>query len=105
MIKIIKDKLLFIFLILLILYFILNLLGGNRGLFSYFEKRNHLNNLNNEEKLIRQEIEELEKSNNLLTDNLDTDYIEILLRDKFLLGKKGETVYTVSYTHLRAHET
>ena len=95
MIKIIKDKLLFIFLILLILYFILNLLGGNRGLFSYFEKRNHLNNLNNEEKLIRQEIEELEKSNNLLTDNLDTDYIEILLRDKFLLGKKGETVYII----------
>ena len=95
MIKIIKDKLLFIFPILLILYFILNLLGGNRGLFSYFEKRNHLSNLKNEEKLIRQEIEELKKSNNLLTDNLDTDYIEILLRDKFLLGKKGETVYII----------
>ena len=96
MIKIIKNKLLFIFPILLILYFILNLFGGNRGLFSYFEKRNHLNNLKNEEKLIRQEIEELEKSNNLLTDNLDTDYIEILLRDKFLLGKKGETVYIIN---------
>ena len=95
MIKIIKDKLLFIFPILLILYFILNLLGGSRGLFSYFEKKNHLDNLKNEEKLIRQEIEELEKSNNLLTDNLDTDYIEILLRDKFLLGKKGETVYII----------
>ena len=96
MIKIIKDKLLFIFPILLILYFILNLLGGNRGLFSYFEKRNHLNNLKNEEKLIRHEIEELEKSNMLLSDNLDTDYIEILLRDKFLLGKKGETVYIIN---------
>ena len=96
MIKIIKDKLLFIFPILLILYFILNLFGGNRGLFSYFEKRNHLNNLKNEEKLIRQEIEELEKSNMLLSDNLDTDYIEILLRDKFLLGKKGETVYIIN---------
>ena len=95
MIKIIKDKLLFIFPILLILYFILNLLGGNRGLFSYFEKRHYLTNLKNEEKLIRQEIEELEKSNILLSDNLDTDYIEILLRDKFLLGKKGETVYII----------
>ena len=50
--KKIKDKLLFIIPVLLILYFILNLLGGNRGLFSYFEKRNHLNNLKNEEKLI-----------------------------------------------------
>ena len=76
-------------------YFILNLFGGNRGLFSYFEKKNYLNILKSEEKLIRQEIEELEKSNILLSDNIDTDYIEILLRDKFLLGKKGETVYII----------
>jgi len=95
MIKNIKGKLLFIIPILLILYFILNLLGGNRGLFSYFEKRDYLNNLKKEKNLIIQEIEELEKSNILLSDNLDTDYIEILLRDKFLLGKKGETVYII----------
>ena len=95
MIKNIRDKLLFIIPILLILYFILNLLGGNRGLFSYFEKSNYFNNLKNEEKLIKQAIEELEKSNALLSDNMDTDYIEILLRDKFLLGKKGETVYII----------
>ncbi len=95
MIKNIKDKLLFIIPILLILYFILNLLSGNRGLFSYFEKRDYLNNLKKEKNLIIQEIEELEKSNILLSDNLDTDYIEILLRDKFLLGKKGETVYII----------
>ena len=95
MIKNIKDKLLFIIPILLVLYFILNLLSGNRGLFSYFEKRDYLNNLKKEKNLIIQEIEELEKSNILLSDNLDTDYIEILLRDKFLLGKKGETVYII----------
>ena len=95
MIKNVKDKLIFIISILLILYFILNLLSGNRGLFSYFEKKNYLNKLKNEEKLIKQEIEELEKSNNLLSDNIDIDYIEILLRDKFLLGKKGETVYII----------
>ena len=95
MIKNIKDKLLFIIPILLILYFILNLLSGNRGLFSYFEKRDYLNNLKKEKNLIIQEIEELEKSNILLSDNLDTDYIDILLRDKFLLGKKGETVYII----------
>ena len=95
MIKKIKDKLLFIIPILLILYFILNLLGGNRGLFSYFEKRDYLNNLKKEKNLIIQEIEELEKSNILLSENIDADYIEILLRDKFLLGKKGETVYII----------
>ena len=59
------------------------------------KKRNYLNNLINKEKLIRYEIEELEKSNILLSDNIDTDYIEISLRDKFLLGKKGETVYII----------
>ena len=95
MIKKIKNKLIFIIPILLILYFILNLFGGNRGLFSYFEKRNYINNLKTKEKLIIQEIEELEKSNSLLSDNIDADYIEILLRDKFLLGKKGETVYII----------
>ena len=95
MIKNIRDKILFIIPILLILYFILNLLGGNRGLFSFFEKSNYFNNLKNEEKLIKQTIEDLEKSNALLSDNMDTDYIEILLRDKFLLGKKGETVYII----------
>ena len=95
MIKKIKDKLLFIIPILLIIYFILNLLGGNRGLFSYFEKKNYLDSLKNQERLIRQEIEKLEKLNILLSDNIDTDYIEVLLRDKFLLGKKGETVYII----------
>ena len=58
-------------------------------------KRNYLTDLKNEEKLIKQEIEKLEKLNILLSDNIDTDYIEVLLRDKFLLGKKGETVYII----------
>ena len=95
MIKQIKKKLLFFLPILLILYFILNLLSGNRGLFSYFEKRGILEKLQNDKTNLNLEIEELEKSNALLSDNLDSDYIEILLRDKFLLGKKGETVYII----------
>ncbi len=95
MIKNIKDKLLFFIPILLILYFTLNLLGGNRGLFAYFEKKNLLAKLEKKKEILSQEIKELEKSNSLLSDNLDSDYIEILLRDKFLLGKKGETVYII----------
>ena len=95
MIKDIKNKLLIIIPILLILYFITNLLGGNRGLFSYYEKKGILDKLENEKKILNQEIVELEKYNALLSDNFDSDYIEILLRDKFLLGKKGETVYII----------
>tara|TARA_B100001057_G_scaffold854_1_gene801 strand:+ start:1449 stop:1745 length:297 start_codon:yes stop_codon:yes gene_type:complete len=95
MIKKVKDKL-FIFLpILLILYFILNLLSGNRGLFSYFEKKSILEKLKSKKINLNYKIGQLEKSNALLSDNLDSDYIEILLRDKFLLGKKGETVYII----------
>ena len=95
MIKDIKNKLLIIIPILLILYFIINLLGGNRGLFSYYEKKGILDKLENEKKILNQEIVELEKYNALLSDNFDSDYVEILLRDKFLLGKKGETVYII----------
>ena len=95
MIKDIKNKLLIIIPTLLILYFITNLLGGNRGLFSYYEKKGILYKLENEKKILNQEIVELEKYNALLSDNFDSDYVEILLRDKFLLGKKGETVYII----------
>ena len=95
MIKDIKNKLSIIIPIILILYFITNLLGGNRGLFSYYEKKGILDKLENEKKILNQEIIELEKYNALLSDNIDIDYIEILLRDKFLLGKKGETVYII----------
>ena len=95
MIKNIKDKLLFFTSILLVLYLTVNLLGGNRGFFSFFEKRNLLAKLEKKKEILSQEIKELEKSNSLLSDNLDSDYIEILLRDKFLLGKKGETVYII----------
>ena len=95
MIKDIKNKLLIIIPILLILYFITNLLGGNRGLFSYYEKKGILDKLENEKNILNQEIVELEKYNALLSNNFDSDYVEILLRDKFLLGKKGETVYII----------
>ena len=79
----------------LFLYFIFNLLNGERGLFSYFEKKKLLTNLQNEEIAITNKIDDLEFKNSLLTNNLDLDYIEILLRQKFLLGKKGEKFYII----------
>jgi len=79
----------------LFLYFIFNLLDGERGLFSYFEKKRLLTNLQNEEIKITNKIKDLEFKNSLLTNNLDLDYIEILLRKKFLLGKKDEKFYII----------
>ena len=79
----------------LIIYFIFNLLDGERGLFSYFKKTTLLNNLKEEKKELEGRIENIQFKNLLLTDNLDLDYIEILIRKKFLFGNKGETLYIV----------
>ena len=77
------------------LYFFFNLLDGERGLVSYFEKKNILNQLKNEKMKLSNKINELEAKNLLLTDNLDLDYIETLIRQKFLFGKKGEKIYII----------
>ena len=80
---------------ILFLYFFLNLLDGDRGLISYFEKKNILKDLKNDKNKIINNINELEAKNSLLTDNLDLDYIEILIRQKFLFGKNGEKIYLI----------
>ena len=79
----------------LFLYFFFNLLDGERGLISYFEKKNILKELKDERKNVVNKINELEIKNSLLTDNLDLDYIEILIRQKFLFGKSGENIYII----------
>mgnify|MGYP001218171530 CR=1 FL=1 len=91
----IKNNYLLIISTFLILYFLTNLLGGERGLFSYLKKKNYLESLKKEETELISKIKKLETKNSLLTDNLDLDYIEFLIRDKFLLGKKSETVYII----------
>ena len=79
----------------LIIYFFLNLLDGERGLISYFKKKNVLLDLNIQQFSLINEIEEIELKNSLLTNNLDLDFIETLIRKNFLLGKKGEKIYII----------
>ena len=79
----------------LILYFFFNLLSGQRGLISYFEKKQILNNLQQNEILLINKINNLDLKNSLLSDNLDLDYIEILIRERFLFGKKNEKIYII----------
>ena len=80
---------------ILFLYFFFNLLDGQRGLISYFEKKNILEDLNNEKIKINNKINQLETKNFLLTENLDLDYIEILIREKFLFGRENEKIYII----------
>ena len=79
----------------LLLYFFFNLFGGERGLISYIKKKNLLDNLKNQELNLNNKIKQLEFKNSLLTDNLDLDFIERLIRQKFLFGKEGETIYII----------
>ena len=79
-----------------ILYFFFNLLDGERGLFSYLKKKDILRDLQTTEQDYVAKVEELEFKNSLLTTNLDLDYIEILIRDKFFFGKNKESVYIVN---------
>ena len=79
----------------LILYFFFNLLSGERGLISYLEKKQILNDLKQEETQIISQIKDLDFKNSLLSDNLDLDYIETLIRERFLFGKKNETIYII----------
>ena len=79
----------------LILYFFFNLLSGQRGLISYFEKKEILKNLKQQESLIINQISDLEFKNSLLSDNLDLDYIESLIREMFVFFKKNEKIYII----------
>ena len=95
MLKRLKNNYFLLVSTFLILYFFFNLLSGERGLISYFEKKQILDNLKSEESLIINQINDLDFKNSLLSDNLDLDYIETLIRERFLFGKKNETIYII----------
>ena len=77
----------------LFLYFFFNLLDGERGLFSLLKKENLLTQLHLEENKLEDSIKNLEFKNTLLSEDLDKDYIDILIREKFFFTKKGEKIY------------
>ena len=95
MFRLIKKNYFLLTSIFLIFYFIFNLVSGERGLFSYFEKKELLSNLKNKEALLISKIEDIDHKNSLLSTNLDLDYVEILIRERFLFGKKDETIYLI----------
>ena len=81
--------------VFLIIYFFFNLLSGERGLISYYEKKQILNDLKINESSLKNQINDLDFKNSLLSDNLDLDYIETLIRERFLFGKKNEKIYII----------
>ena len=93
--KIINSKkfiLISLFLFLFI-YVFLNLLNGERGLISYYEKQKIKKELIQEKKTLVAELALVEKKNRLLTETVDLDYLETLYRKKFMVGTAKEKIY------------
>jgi len=95
MLKSLKNNYFLFISTFLALYFFFNLMSGERGLISYLEKNEILKDLNNKESNLIKKIGKLDFKNSLLSDNLDLDYVEILIRERFLFGKNDEKIYII----------
>ena len=95
MLKRIKNNYFLLISTFLIIYITFNLLSGERGLVSYFEKKNFLKTLKIEELQLINQIKDLDYRNSLLSDNLDLDYIETLIRERFIFANENEKIYII----------
>ena len=73
------------------LYVGINLIGGERGLVSYFQKVKIFDELINKEKMLSYELNDLEHKISLIKDN-DLDYLDMIYREKFTYGNKDEII-------------
>ena len=92
-VEIINNKKFTLISIFLFLYVIFNLLDGERGLISYYEKQKMKEQLIEEKKALSIKLAKVEKKNMLLADKIDLDYLEMLYREKFMFGKPSEYIY------------
>ena len=93
-VQIINNKKFLLISIFLFVYVLLNLLDGQRGLISFYEKQKLKELLIQEKQVLTKQLAFVEKKNSLLTGTVDLDYLEILYREKFMLGKKNEKVFS-----------
>ncbi len=95
MLQLIKKNYFLLISVFLIFYFIFNLVSGERGFFSYLDKKEILSDLKKEELSLNNKINDMDHKNSLLSDNLDLDFIETLIRERFLFGKQNEKIYII----------
>ena len=92
-IKLINKKKFVLISVFMFIFVLLNLLDGERGLISYYKKQNALDELIQKKQLLTEQLNLVDKKNELLTGIIDLDYLETLYRMKFMVGKKNEKVY------------
>ena len=95
-VQIINQKKFTLITVFLFLYVLLNLLDGERGLISYYEKQKIKEQLIQEKKSLIIQLNLFEKKINLLTNKINLDYLEVLYRTKFVVGKANEKIYVNS---------
>ena len=86
-----KKRKLILFNILLTLYVVTNLIGGERGLVSYFEKKNIHQELISKKTVINEELQDLKLKIRLISNN-DLDFLDMLYREKLRYGTKDEII-------------
>ena len=82
LIESLKKKKFLLFNIFFTLYIGINLIGGERGLISYFDKKNTYKELIEDEKVLTAKLKDLDHKILLINKN-DPDYLDILYRQKF----------------------
>ena len=92
-VQIINQKKFTLITVFLFLYVLLNFLDGERGLISYYEKQKIKEQLIKEKKTLTIKLAMVEKKNRILTEKVDLDYLEILYREKFMVGKSKDYIY------------
>ena len=91
LIESLKKKKIILLNVFLSLYIGINLIGGERGLISYFDKKKLLEELETKEKMLTNKLQDLEAKISLVKNN-DLDYLDILYREKFRYGTKDEII-------------
>ena len=86
-----KKKKFILFNIFFTLYIGINLIGGERGLISYFDKKDTFEKLIVEKKVLTAKLKDLDHKISLINNN-DQDYLEILYREKFNYVKQDEII-------------
>tara|TARA_B100000959_G_C14900219_1_gene590580 strand:+ start:1062 stop:1361 length:300 start_codon:yes stop_codon:yes gene_type:complete len=90
--KVLKRRKILFLNIFLLLYISINLFMGERGLISYFEKKTLLKDLDEQQIILTQKVKNIENKNNLLSENLNFDFVDTLIREKLKFGNKNEVL-------------
>ena len=92
LLEVLKNRKIFLLNIFLTLYVTTKLISGERGIFSYFEKKQVETSLMEKRLILEKKLNDLENKNKLLSDKIDLDYLDILYREKLKFGKKDEVL-------------